>query len=108
VRPSVSSSNVKFCQVLSSFFKPLLDGALCNFNDLPEPSLTAAPRRNLGRPTPLRSVAGDETKDSAAFAAGKEFVRGVTTECALTRGAERWAGSAVDLASLDFPSAPSR
>jgi hypothetical protein len=46
-------SDVKFGQILSSFAKALLGGALCNFNDLPETSLTAALQRELGRPTPL-------------------------------------------------------
>ena len=62
VRPSVSSSGVKFRQVLSSFVKPLLDGARCNFNALPAPWLTSALRGRLGRPTPLGTFAGDEAR----------------------------------------------
>lgn len=58
----VSSSPVKFRQVLSSFVKPLLDGALCNFNDLPGFSLTVARGAKLGWPAPLRLLAGDETR----------------------------------------------
>jgi hypothetical protein len=47
---------------LSSLVKAFLDGALCNFNDLSELALTAALRRNLEGPPPLRPGAGDETR----------------------------------------------
>ena len=53
-------SPVKFRQVLSRLVKALLDGACCNFNDLPHKPLTAAPQREFGRPAPVEPVSGDE------------------------------------------------
>jgi hypothetical protein len=62
VRSSISSSNVKFRQVLSSFVKPLLDGGLGGFNGLPERGLTEARRVDLGQPTALRPGSDPETR----------------------------------------------
>jgi hypothetical protein len=53
-QPALSSTRVKRRRhVSSSPVKALLDGALCNFNDLPGKSLTPALQPELERPTPL-------------------------------------------------------
>ena len=64
---------------MSSLVKALLDRTPCNFSGLRGTSLTTALRRNHICPAPLRSVAGDENKDSATFAAGKDNVRPTQT-----------------------------
>ena len=68
-----ASSFVKFRQAMSSFVKPLLDGAFCNFNDLRGTSLTEALRRDLGRLTPLRPVTGDETRIARLSTSAKKL-----------------------------------
>jgi len=40
---------------MSSFVKPLLDGAICNFKALRETFLSAELKRKLRRPTPPRT-----------------------------------------------------
>jgi len=49
------SIDVKFRQAMSSFVKPLLDGAICNFKALRETFLSAELKRKLRRPTPPRT-----------------------------------------------------
>jgi hypothetical protein len=87
---------------MSSLVKALLDGALCNFNDLPGTSLTAAPQRELGRPTPLRPVAGDETRIARPSAPAKKMSVSQGQDALCTIGGAGLAGSAVDLLEAFF------
>jgi hypothetical protein len=89
---------------MSSFVKALLDGAPGNFNGLPGTSLTEALQRDLERPTPLRPVAGDETRIARLSASAKKMsasggqdAHGVIGGAGLAPGAK---GGAVPVAEL--------
>jgi hypothetical protein len=68
-----ASSFVKFCQAMSSFVKPLLDGAFCNFNGLPETSLTAGPPAGPPAADAASTRRADETRIPRVWAPAKKL-----------------------------------
>ena len=96
-----TSSRVKCRQVLSSLVKPLLDGAPCNFNDLPRTFLDNRAAAGTWAADAASTRHGDETRITRLSAPAKKLSAS-RDDAALLQRRRSLAGSAVDLMEASF------